>query len=211
MLAALLFGCLLLNGCQTRFPSEQIPKMKLLVMPFGQPPTMRDNPTLVRGWWFSSRTIRQNPRAGAMLAETLTRQLAQMDYLNLYSNIDLKYYFADKRKALKDQYGQLKDEEIDRLLESVPATEYARELGADKVLTGQIQSHYMGENNAVHWWWSTLQAEVRVIDVATKRIEWQKTYKIRQQLASQYSVQEELSRRITRDLEKEYFGPMARK
>src|SRR5262245_60788362 len=110
--AALVAG----TGCARRFPSERIPQMKVLLLPFRQPPSMSSDPRAIRGWWFSARTIRQNPRAGATIADGLNRAMANEDYMHLYSPIEIKYYFADKKKLLKDSYSYLEDKEIESLL-----------------------------------------------------------------------------------------------
>jgi len=198
----------MLAGCQTRFPSEQVPKMKWLIVPFSQPPVMGGNPPPVRGWWFGARTIRENPRAGIMLSETLNRRMAALKFLNLYTAIDLKYYFADKRKLLKDAYPQMTDLEIEAALHKVPPIEFGKELGADKVLAGRIVSQYMAENRTFHWWWAVLIAEVQVTDVASGKVEWSRSYTFGKQFASQSDVQEMLGDRLIDDLEQTYFKPM---
>ena len=205
----LLGAVLILTGCQSRFPSEQIPKMKWLILPFTQPQAMSENPLAVRGWWFGARTIRQNPRGGDMLAEILSHKMGRLDYLNLYSTIDMKYYFANKRQLLKDAYPHLADKELAALIDGVPPLEYAKDLGADKVLSGRILRMYMGENRTIHWWWSTLAVECQVTDVATGKVEKTFQYDLRHQFASLSSMEEEVADRLIKDLEKQYFRPMA--
>lgn len=208
---------LLAGGCQHRFPSEQIPKVKFLVLPFTQPATMSDSTMAIRGWWFGARTIRQNERAGDMLADILSRQMARLDYLNLFSSIDLKYYFANKARRLKEYYKKapegrdLSDEETAKLIAAVPKLEFAKDLGADKLLTGQIVELYMGQNRTIPVWWSVLDVEVEVVDVATGKVEWTKRYHISKMDASMIHVQELFAGRLIEDLKKEYFLPMARK
>ena len=206
-------GCLLavgLLGCQGRFPAERIPKMKWLILPLEAPPSMRTTPRAIRGWWFGARTVRQNPRAGPMLADTLNRALARLEFINLYSVIELKYYFADKRQLLEDAYPFLSDDEIIEQIDQIPHIEYAKELGADKLISGRIMKQYLAENRTIHWWWSVLDAECEVTDVQTGQVEWSRRYHVRQQFASQTAVQEELVERLIEDLEKEYFLPMIR-
>lgn len=215
-LQAALLGLLILTasatlvGCQ-HFPSQQIPKMKWLIVPFEQPAAMSEAPRSIRGWWFGARTLRRNPRAGAMMAETLSRKMSNLEFLNLYSAIELKYYFADKRQLLKESYPNLTDPELDRTLAQAPKVEFAKELGADKVLTGRIISQYMGENRTIHWWWAVLEVEVQVIDAASGKTEWSGHYNLRNQFASQSDMQERFADRLIRDLKKQYFLPMARK
>lgn len=205
---------LLAGGCQTRLPNEQIPKMKWLVAPFKQPPSMSETPRAIQGWWFGAKTIRENPRGGIMLAEITTRRLAELDYLNLISVIDLRYYFANKRQLLKDKLGDtypgLDDKQIEQLVSKVPAIEYGKDLGVDKVLSGRILRQYMGENRTVHWWWSVLDVECQVSDVSTGKVEWTHHYVLRKQFASENYLQEELADRIVEDLRAQYFHRFAK-
>lgn len=206
----MLGGLLLAAGC-TRFPAERIPKMKWLIMPFEQPTAMSTTPRAIRGWWFGATTIRQNERAGMSMFDTLQRRLTGLDYMYLYSPIELKYYFADKRDLLNKTYPYLSQPEANELLAQVPHIDYARELGADKIIGGRIIRQYMGENRSIHWWWSRLDVEAWVMDVASGQIEWQKKYELRDQFASMNGMQEEAADKIIRDIKRDYLRPLARK
>lgn len=210
VLSLLCVALVLAAGCARRFPSERIPKMRWLVLPFEQPPAQAENPRVVTGWWFGADTVRQNPRAGDMLADTLSRSMATLDFINLYSAIDLRYYFADKRELLKDAYPYLRDEEVKALMDQVPRVDFGRELGADKILTGRIVTHRMVENRTFHWWSSNLDVECQVIDVLTGEVEWRKQYKYSESFESQSSLQEKLAKDFIRDIKKDYFLKLAR-
>ena len=211
--AVCLLGVALLTGagCARRFPSEKIPKMRWLILPFEQPPAQAENPRVITGWWFGADTIRQNPRAGDMMADTLARSMAPLDFINLYSAIDLRYYFADKRELLQDAYPYLQDEEIRALMAQVPRVDFGRELGADKILTGRIVKHRMIENRTIHWWSSELDVECQVIDVLTGEVEWRKQYAYDELFESQNSLQEKLAKDFIEDIKKDYFLKLARK
>jgi hypothetical protein len=198
-----------LTACQARFPSERVPRTEWLVLPLSQPPGSSDTPRAIQGWWLGARTIRQNPRAGEQVADLLNRRMAMLGYVNLYSPVDLRYYFADKRQALQNAYPHLDRGEIDDLLDQVPKNKYGRELGADRILTGRIVQLYMGENRTIHWWWSVADIEMQVIDVANDRVLWSKRYFERDQFSSQTSVLERVVERAIADLRREIFGPMA--
>ena len=208
----LLAAAVALAGCQRGpvLPAERVPKMRWLVMPLEQPEAMEVTPRDIRGWWFGARTIRQNPRSGALVAETISRELARLDYVSQFSQLDLRNYFADKRELLESAWPDLDRDRIDALLADVPPIEFARQLRADKLLTGRITRHHMGENRTIHWWWSVLDARVEVIDVRSGRTEWSRDYRIRGQLASTPTIQERLAERLIEDLKREYFLPLTR-
>ena len=195
-------------GCARPFPSDQVPRMKILIMDFDLAPGLRETTRAVRGWWLGARTIYQNPRAGTMFAERLTSNLAIYPFVNLFSRLDLKYYFARKRQSLRAVYNYLSDAEIEDLMRQVSALDFARELGADKVLSGRVVENFLSENRTIHIWASSAHVECRITDVLTGRVEWEKEYRLRVWFASQFSVQEEIARRVADDLREEYFRPL---
>lgn len=204
-------GCLMapvLGACQSRAPAGPMPRMKWLVMPFAQPPSMSAQTRAVQGWWLGARTIRQNPRAGHRLAEQVARQMAKLEAVNLFSRIDLKYYFADKRQALQEAYPHLSRQDADELVTAVPPVDYGRELGADKVLTGRIVREHLAENRTFHWWWSVLEVECEVVDVRTGRREWTRRYELERTFASPQRLETELARRLIEDLRTDYLPSM---
>lgn len=208
--ALLLIGAFVLaTGCSARFPAERIPRLQWLVLPLSEPPGMDETPRAIQGWWFGARTIRQNPRSGEEAAQVLARHLAGLGYINLYSPIDLRYYFADKRQALQTAYPHLAGKEIEKLLADVPKIKFGKELGADRILSGRIVSLYMGENRTIHWWWATADVELEVINVATGETIWSKRYFEREQFASQDGVLEAIAERAMQDLQNDVFLPMA--
>lgn len=199
------------TSCVRRsFPEDKVPPLKILVMNFATPPGVRENPRDIRGWWFAASNVYQNPRSGIMMAERISSHLAPLSFVNLFSRVDLKYYFARKRQNLSQAYKSLGDEEIAKLMDEVPAIEFARELNADKVVSGRIVENYLDENRTIHWWSSVLDVEVELTDTATGTVEWSKRYRKRGILDSQSTVQDEVARRIVEDLKREYFRPLAK-
>jgi hypothetical protein len=204
--AACLILVLLLTvcSCQVYFPVEKVPKMQWLILPFSQPPGMENNTRVVDGWWFNAKTIRQNPRGGEMLSDNLRRAMSELGFINMFTTIDLSYYFAGKRELLAKAFPQLTDPEIDDQIRKVPDLKYARELGADKLLSGRIIRHYMAENRTFHWWWCALEADCSVIDVKSGREEWTHHYELSDPFGSQQEIQEQMIERLIRDLKQEY-------
>jgi hypothetical protein len=201
---------LAITGCQTRFPTQSVPRMNWLVMPFQQPPTMNTDTKAIQGWWLGARTIYQNPRAGILLGENCTRAMADLEYVNLYPSLDLRDYFARKREVLKNTYRYLSAAELDGLMNQVSPLDFARELGADKILTGRIIRQYQADNRTIHWWWSVVEADCEIIDVPTGKTEWQHHYYMRGQLDSMSDVQAELATQLIDDMRQNYFRPLGR-
>lgn len=206
-MALLLMVLVAASGCRGALPVERMPRMRWLVTSIVSETTpTRD----IHGWWFGARTIRMNPRAGASLSETISQALASHTFINQYSPIDLRYYFADKREMLGKAYPQLGDAEIDDLLSKVPPVRFARELGADKLVTGRIERNHLGENRTIHWWWSVLDAEIQVVDVRTGTVEWTRRYHYWKNFASPEDLQQRMAQRFVKDLDKSYFPTLVR-
>lgn len=200
---------LALAGCRTApFPAERVPRLQWLVLPLSQPPAMSETPRAIQGWWFGARTIRQNPQAGQQVADMLSRRLASLGYVNLYSPFDLRYYFEAKRTALMEAYPHLEPAEVTNLLAEVPRVRYGQELGADRILSGRIHSLYMAENRTIHWWWSVADIELQVIDVATGDVLWTRRYRERGHFDSQTTVIEEILDQFVSDFQQEVLLPM---
>lgn len=200
----------LVFSCRSHFPAEQVPKMQWLILPFNQPPEIDKYPRVVKGWWFQAKTIRKNPRGGEMLSDNLRRAMSELEFINMYTTIDLSYYFADKRELLAEAFPQLSRSDIDSHIQNVPKLRYARELGADKMLSGRIVRHYMAENRAFHWWWCVLEVDCSVIDVKSGQEEWNRHYELTDSFVSQQELQEKLIGNLIQDLKQEYFLYLAR-
>lgn len=210
LLLALLVPVLVSAGCARGFDPTRVPKTKIFVSNFEIPPGIEETPLAVRGWWFGSENIRQNPRSGAILSERLNQHLALLDYVSVYAPLDLKRrYLGPKKQMLEEAYPDLSDEEINDLLSQVPPIDFARELRADKMITGQIRESYLQQNRTFDWWKSRAQVDVQLVDVLTGEIEWAKTYEESDLFASTLTVQEKIVERIVEDLQREYFRPIA--
>jgi len=205
-MAVVLFASVM--GCAKRFHPHQVPKTKILISNFEMAPGLRDTPKAVRGWWMGAENIYQNPRSGGYFADRLNAYLPTFPYIKLFSRLDLKYYFAPKRKLLQDTYPHLTDAEVTDLLAQVPNLDYARELGADKVLSGRIVESHMHENRTFHWWKSVFHVEVRLVDVMSGQVDWEREYRETMRFASPEFVMEEIAKQVGEDLEKGYFRPL---
>ena len=198
----------LVASCARPFEADKVPAMHLLVMDFELSPGLRDTTRAIRGWWLGATTVYQNPRAGTMFADLLTAELAVYPFLNMFSRVDLRYYFAEKKGRLQESYDYLLDDEIADLMRQVPPLDFARDLGADMLLTGRIIDNQLSENRTFHWWSSTVHVECRLTNVLSGAVEWEKEYELKKYFASQYSAQEEVARQVVEDLRDEYFGSL---
>lgn len=205
---ALLVAMTMLAGCQHGLRVENMPRMRWLVMPLSQTDSATTVTNELRGWWLGARTIRRNSSGGQLLANDISARLVAYPAINQFSPIDLSYYFADKRKKLSTAYPNLKAADMDRLLSKVPAIDYARELGADKLVRGRIERLWIGENRTIHWWWAVLEADVEIVNVRTKQVEWSRHYSIWRNFGSTEDAMAELAQKLIKQLEKEYLRPM---
>ena len=73
-----------------------------------------------------------------MLAETIARAMTGLDFVNLFSPIDLKYYFADKRQRLADAYPYLSVEEVAARAGVSKATIYRRFSTKDDLVVASL-------------------------------------------------------------------------
>lgn len=181
----------------------------MLILDFRTPPGIRENPKEVRGWWLGARTIHQNPHAGTAMAERLNARLASLPFVELYPRLDLRYYFARKRQNLAEAFPSLPEEKVEELVADADPLAYARELGADKLLRGRVVRNYLSDHRTLHVWSSVVEVEIELVDALSGRTEWRRSYRDRTWLASQFSAQDELAKRIARDLRDEYFRPLA--
>jgi hypothetical protein len=183
--------------------------MKFLILDFDLSEGLESTTRSIRGWWFGASTIYQNPRAGDMFADRLQANLSRLEFVNTYSRTDLKYYFARKKQRVREAYGHLSDEEIETLMSEISPVEYARELGADKVIVVRIIENYLDANRTIHWWHSKAHVLIQIYDVRSGTIEWDQEYQLKKWLTSQFSVQDELAKLVVKDMKDDYFRPLA--
>jgi len=215
LLRNILFACvalLLIAGTATGCARQGRPAVKplhttMLIMDFSVPEAY-DPASVVKagGWWFGAYRDYRNPNAGEQFADVLTLQLRAEagDWVSLFDRLRLRQYFARKRALLANEFAALAPEEIDRLMEQTPPEAFARDLGADKVLVGHIDST-MKKNSATHFTRSRVSLQASLIDVDTGRVLWQYEDSETEVLKSEMSVYEQLAERMVESMMEEYF------
>ena len=186
---------------------ERMPPLtrRIVVLDFKVPALMATNPRQVKGWWFGSRTIRQNREAGSIFADVLARQLLQLKYVEQHSRMDLKYYLGQKRKLLTDKFKGLKTEDYDNMLSEVSPVDYGAELGVDQVLTGKIVEAYTWQHNTIHAWSSYVKVQVDLYDMATGKVVWSRVFAGKRRFLAQLDVMEDIAAKVVRSLDKTYY------
>jgi hypothetical protein len=236
--ALALFGltlATLLAGCGT--PPVEVrpppPSIRIAVLDFAVPSEWR-NPQAPdkiakerEGWWFGSRDVWQNPGLGRVAGDVFSHQLSQLPFVTVVSRVDIKYYMADKRSALKqlrdrqrrelEESGSPEDlrkaqaiaamteADYDAELEKLPPWEIGRELGADRVLTGRIRNAYLTFNRAFGFYWTVVDLELDLYDVQTGNVVWHGRRQFKMMFASTLLVLEKAAGEMIQAMKDEYF------
>lgn len=201
-LASLILIVVLVAGCHRQRELHQLPKaIRIAVLDFSVPEVF-NTPKEIRGWWFGAHDIYRNPHAGEDFADALSRRLRQFAFVNVYPRGDLKMYMAMQNNRVMRAYPQLSKTEIDELLEQIAPWEWGRDMGVDKVITGRLLVGRTVHNRTIHWWYSTVEARIQLIDTESGTIDWETAMRCTKQLASQQRTQEQLADRVARKLKK---------
>ena len=203
VLPALVLACLLL-GCAQLGPAPRTVR-KVAVLDLETPANFGNPPNEIKGWWFGSRNLFRNPRAGAMLADILTLELATLKYVEPYPRLAANAYFAKKRKLLKEGFPGRTEAEYDLMLRKAPPADYGAELGVDEVLTGGIVDAYTSYHRTFGSWHGYVEARLELWDVKTRRVMWNGVFKSRKIFLSQESTMREMAPDVVEALEKDYY------
>ena len=163
---------LLATGCARKVasygPSQET---RLAVMDFLVPETMSDQRQL-EGRMLNRRDQWGNPNLGYQVADALSRQLDRTPNVAMIPRVQLKYYFADKKKLLEDSLGQLDDRRALVMLHDVPAASFGQQLGADYILRGRVDEAFTARNRAIDHFWSRIGLSLELIDCASGDTVW---------------------------------------
>lgn len=160
-----------LSGCSTKLRGPQL-QNKIAVMDFRMPPNVTDVKD-TEGWWFSSRDKWENPNFGRQLADSASLRVGRAPNVLSLSRVRLKRYFEEKKRRLREATGEdYSAQEALKYLYDAPAQGYARELGVDYLLRGEIEVAYYARNKAVDWPWSVVEVKLELVDGETGQVVW---------------------------------------
>lgn len=157
----------------------------------------------VRGWWFGSQDIYYNPNIGRVAADIVSSALMESGALNMHSREDLKYYYADKRDALRAKL-KLSSKQLDRALLMLDPVKIGRELGLDKVIAGKICDSETRHSRAFGYFASAVSFNVTVYDVASGKAEYARDFRGIMGLGSQSLTIEENAKELAAELKQRY-------
>jgi len=214
-LAALLVVVALPLGCRT--PSWAPPEtVRIAVMPFAAPGEITERPFQIRGWWFGAHDIRQSPNVGHWMSDSLAREMMQLTSAEVIPQHDLRRYLLGQERRLRRAYPDLTDEEIATLMREIPLSDFGRDLGLDKIITGQVHQAQMTHHRTVHTWVSTIECTVQVWDVRELTVtedgaappapEWETRMSERDWFGSWMGAADALSEALTKRMRRDYFG-----
>jgi hypothetical protein len=203
VLSALVAASLLL-GCTQLGPAPRTVR-KVAVLDLETPVNFGNPPNEIKGWWLGSHNLFRNPRAGAMLADILTLELATLKYVEPYPRLAANAYFAKKRRLLKEGFPGRTDAEYDLMLRKAQPADYGAELGVDEVLTGGIVDAYTSYHRTFGSWHSYVGVRLELWDVKTRRVMWNGVFKSRKICLSQELTMREMAPEVVEALEKDYY------
>jgi hypothetical protein len=191
-----------------RKPLREPLKVRIAVLDMQVPKEFK-SPKEVQGWWFSARDVYHDPNAGQIFSDLLAKRLRKLPYLEVHSRVDYKYYVARKLERLKQAFPNLTNDEIASLFNESSPVDIGKDMnhywGVDKVVAGRILSGSTEHNRTFHWWKSSIEIEVSLIDVETGKTEWQATIEKSKNFRSQYRTMELAADELVRRMVKEYF------
>ncbi|MCD6385601.1 hypothetical protein J7M23_07450 [Candidatus Sumerlaeota bacterium] len=200
---ALMAMVVILGGC--RQPRVQPPRFKLAVLNFALAREVK-TPKEIKGWWFGARDIYYNPYVGETFADVLADEISKRcPFIDVYSRMDIKYYLLSKREILKRHFPELKEAELTKTINELDPVDIGRELGVDKVISGVIYDCHTSHHRTFHWWSSVVEAEVKLIDVDSGKVEWQNRMRLRKKFLSWLGTAEVLASKMVKAMEKELF------
>jgi hypothetical protein len=203
-LTALLLMAACLSGCHRQRGLGQLPRaVRVVVLDFDVPEIFHTTKE-IRGWWFGAHDIYRNPYAGKEFADVFARRLGQSAFVDVYPRKDLEAYMVMQEDRIRRAYPQLSKEQVENLLGQIKPWEWGKDLEVDKVITGKLLACSTVHNRAIHWWYSTMEANIQFADVHSGSVEWEKTMRCTKQLASQQRTQECLADRVVRQLKKRH-------
>jgi hypothetical protein len=167
----MLAGCLFLSvGCARRpyVPSLQVPK-RVLVMDLDINEALALRPQDRQGWWFGSRDVYYDANIGRNLADELAVILGDLPYVDLAPRAEYRAFAQSRRPALEKAFPSelLTAADYDRMVARANPVAVGRQLGADVVISGRVETAHYAQNRTIWWTWSSLEYRLDIHDVRT--------------------------------------------
>ncbi len=209
--AGLAFSAL---GCAHKPTLIQPLRSTVLLMDFEVSGKVKETRHKIVGWWMGARSEFRNENAGKLFADSLTREMRrEMAWVSLFDTLYLRKYFGEKRRLLEEEFTEelsaMSDEEakkeIDRLMEQISPASFARELRADRVLTGRVLESRTFFQRTLRYWTSKVEVEFSLTDVATGETLWSCRDDEWEFLDSQKETMDVLARKLVERMKEEYY------
>jgi len=179
----------------------------LVVLDF-RAPNNPENEKYIKGWWFGSRDIYKNKNAGNIYADIFAEELEKSGLFKVYKRSELKYYMADLRKKLQKEYPALAEDvnknKCDEIINNIDPVTIGKDLGIEKVLTGEIDNCYTAHSRAFHTWASKVSVTAKIIDVKTGKIDWEMKYKKKKAFYAPNVLSKRNVQRMIKNIKKNY-------
>lgn len=156
-----------------------------------------------RGWWLTSQNVYTNANAGRLLADELSRELARNGPLTPLSREDLKIYMADKAEVLRDTL-KLEDKDARRATGALDPIRVGREMGADRVIRGQVVDMEMRHSRVFGVFGAGGSARIAVINTRTGQAEVVSSARIMRFTGTTLSAAEGLARQLADQIREHY-------
>jgi hypothetical protein len=214
-------------------PRVQPPSFRLAVLDLAVPEQWRKAATPDpmdkerRGWWFGSETRFHNPGLGRVAGDAFAQELARLPFISLVSRTDIKYRMADLLQRLHDvrdkqrreldaslnpadnekarKIRQMTEADYENELQNVSAVAIAKELDADRVLTGRIHDAAIVHNRTTDFYHSYVDLEVRLVDVDTGKVLWSQRQMFKRRSVSTPFLLEEAAHQMVEKMKREHF------
>lgn len=200
-------AALSISGCVRGRPPAVMPlKSTILIMDLSIPDDIAETGHSVGGWWFGAHTDFRNANVGSIFADALTVEMRrQMDWADLFDRLYVRQYFSRKRTLLQNEFTDMNSDELDALMARISPLEFARELGADKVIVGKLNSSETFYQRTVKYWSSSVDVRLELLDVDSGRTLWRGSERKKGRFRSQKTVMEIIAQRLVKEMSSDYF------
>lgn len=175
------------------------------MLDFRTPESFAEPATYQRGWWFGARTIRENKRAGSMMADVLAVALTELSYLKVYPRAELQALISEQHMSSVSRLWGPRDPDLSKIILEVPPLDIGRDVQADQVLTGEILEAYESSQNTLQTWNSFVRVRIDLWDMAEGKVVWTRSYTCKRRYYSVYKTMEKMSGKIANDLEEKWY------